>query len=108
MEPLLSLNVALGAFVTERGLTGLTPSCCPWWIISRPWKGSGRAGTTFTRGVPTIGYGFTNLTDPKGQCVLAIRAGSVLSDLSDLWEPFFWPAGFREGRACGHGQPDWA
>ena len=43
---------------------------------------------TDTRGVPTIGYGFTNLTAPEGQCVLAIRASTVLSDLSDLWEPF--------------------
>ena len=43
---------------------------------------------TDSRGVATIGYGTTNITEPEARCVLTIRADSVVAHLGQRWEPY--------------------
>ena len=83
-------GLALGALVTggSDGPDPIVPPLVPLVDHLAAEEGFRPRWYTDTRGVPTIGYGFTNLTREEGQCVLEIRASTVLSDLSDLWEPF--------------------
>lgn len=43
---------------------------------------------TDTRGVPTIGYGTTNMTEPEARAVLEIRVDGIIDDLTERWPPY--------------------
>ena len=43
---------------------------------------------TDTLGNPTIGYGFTNMTEPEARAVLEIRVDSLTAQLARRWEPY--------------------